>query len=88
MVNSLSLDLEIISNFIQEVSGPWWVTLAAIQIGKTLEELNFSFVQIVAGEARIMEDKGVISFLNFSSSHMVIVLTVLQNGRRINESTL
>jgi len=84
----LSSELKLISDFVQKVPGPWWVTLAAAQVGKTLEEPNFGFVQIIASDARIEEDKGVISFVNFNSSRMDIVLAALQNGRRINESTL
>ncbi|OPY55839.1 MAG: hypothetical protein A4E55_02427 [Pelotomaculum sp. PtaU1.Bin035] len=73
---------EILSDFIKETPGPWLLTFGAAQIGKTLAEPNYGFMQFLANEAEFFEDNSSVLFSNYNNTcRMNFIVAALVNPR-------
>lgn len=78
-----------VQEYIRIVPGPWYVTLGAAQVGKSLKEPNYGCARFLASDIEILEDGSVISFVNFNgTSRMDIISGALYNPRFPDEETL
>jgi hypothetical protein len=83
------MGIKTIQEYIQRVPGPWYVTLGAAQIGKSLKDPNYGSVQFLVSDIKILEEGSLISFINFNgTSRMDIITGALYNPQFPDEESL